>query len=98
MKFIANSKYLKSQIQKAFDVECRTYKRNDDNITFYSETADPDIWTNLHFLQKDSGELETFHPLMWAKAMLFLKTIPEQPITVVVEHEEIEITAISVFK
>lgn len=98
MKFLANSKYLKKCIQDAFSVKCRTYTRDGDNLIFHNETGDPDVCMNLHFLQKDSGELQDFSPLMWAKAMLFLKTIPEQPVSVNIDCESIEITAISVFK
>lgn len=97
MKFLANSKYLRNQILKAFEAKCNMIECSGNDLIFHGADGETNVEANVHFLIHGTM-IEPFDFYQWANACIFLKTIPEQPITVRVDFDQIEIICAAVFK
>lgn len=93
MKFIANSKYLRRRIGHAINSGCNRIEAVDDDILFHGHKL---VTVNVHF--RERSNVDEFNPIVWAGVYAFLKTIPEQPITISISWGSVEIYSVAVFK
>jgi hypothetical protein len=98
MKFLINSAYLHKLVLQAIDNEAQiVYFSNSDFIQFIAKDPDKNISMQVHPLEK-SGDHFSFITQKWQRVADFLKMIPEQPITVKLYSESIDINCEACFR
>jgi len=89
MKFIVNSKNLAHRITEAISEGAKIIKCGEwDDIRFENENTS--ISCSVHFLEQQSWNVQ-FDVFTWFKIVKVLQRIPEQPITVNINNEFIDI-------
>jgi hypothetical protein len=95
MKFLINSRYLHAKIAEAIGKESTEFITDDRMITFIGDGGQTEMEVEPLIKQTMS---EKFYPAYWRDVVRFLKTIQEQPITVILEYNSIDIHCEVIFK
>jgi len=96
MKFIVNSEYFRKRIEEGLAQGSNWFETSHDDLIF---SAGPllKVSFQVHPVVRAKVE-EIFEPEKWQKVADFLKQIPEQPITVDLSYEQIEIYSVIVLR
>lgn len=95
MKLIVNSKYIASSIKTALESKCLTVECFDNTTLRFSSTV-RDIDIGCHFTEL--GGKEDFNIVLWYRVMRLCKSIPDQPVTIVIYPESIDVYCVHQFK
>lgn len=94
MKFIVNSQTFFNALQHAFRFNCTEIKVQDDAIIFVCLR---DIPMMVHFLVHHDSFRIKFVGFRWNRVRNLLQELPEQPITVDLSEDRIEISCVNSF-
>lgn len=95
MKFLVNSEYFHHRIYDAIRNQASSFKADGGEIKFIGTNNTIDV--QIHPLDKQD-ESDIFDPARWKTVADFLKQIPEQPITVKLYYNSINIFCEADFK
>jgi hypothetical protein len=96
MKFIINSDYFKKRLAKALLQGSTRWEESGDYIRFFSSLHNDVIEMQVHPLER-SVQSEPFDEMKWQRVFSLLISMPEQPITVELSYNKIEIYCVMVF-
>ena len=96
MRTIVSSKAFHEALKKAFKIECHCISISDDSIGFLTRRYQEDFYFHICKNYKQSNETIVFNNLKMARLMDFLKTIPEQPISIEIDSEGIGLEGVIV--
>jgi hypothetical protein len=94
MKLLANSKYLRRKVGMALAAGCnRIEVLSKTEIIFHGHSS---VLADIHTVEQSNAT--DFNPIVWAQMYSFLKDIPEQPVTVEISWESVEIYCVAIFR
>lgn len=95
MKLIVNSKYFAAQIKTILEKDCKTVFLANRILHFANETIDHNF--DVH-VKESSSETFIIDRIMWYRAMKFLNSMQEQPVSIEIEYDWIDVYGVSRFK
>src|SRR5687768_14748862 len=94
MKFLINSVYFRAKLIQAFNVRAHRFVVVGKSIKFVC--PEKDIEMDVEFLERMDLDIE-FNWHTWSKVIQFLWSIPEQPLTVRIWDDQIDIYNVKTF-
>lgn len=90
MKIIVSSAGFASIIKKAIDIDCHCINYSKGSISFETKKYQEDFEMSV-ICQTNAQEIHKFNTLKMIRLMDFLNQLPEQPLNIDIEPDEIKV-------